>query len=166
MEQRKANKSTDRLRVKKILKKARGSKSTQRKRRLTATQKLNASDKTKLAQADDGQEQIMHEVITLDEDKQESTKKQIPKKTAVRRKVTQTLLKPLVPKAAEEGLRKKRLVQKSLKKSDSEENDDLQRRAPRRAAAVAKSYMEVEVDENDEPKRTNKNCKVTSNKGM
>ena len=63
---------------------------------------------------------------------------------------------------------KKRLVQKSLKITESEEESRLQRRPPRRAAAAAASrnYIEVEGDENDEPKKANKNIKVAQNKGM
>lgn len=97
-----------------------------------------------------------------DDDKKDTTLKKIPKKTATR-KVNHTRFKPSLSKPGE-GL-KKGLTQKSLKKSASEKND-LQRRMPRRAAAAAKSYIEV-IDENDEPKKGNKNSmKVFPNKGL
>lgn len=162
MKQKKANKGIDHQRIKKILKKAKGSKSSQKKRR-SGAQKLNSREEAK--EDDAAEAQSKPELIMLDDEDEDSTRKQIPKKTAARKKVTQTLLKPLVPKGAKERLKKKGLTQKSLVQSESEKTD-VQRRPPRRAAAAAaKNY--IEVDENDEPKKPNKNCKkMVSNKGM
>lgn len=163
---RKANKSPNHQRVKKILKRAKDSRSTQRKRRLCASQKQNPKENTKKDLTDAGQAQAMNTLIILDGDEEDSTSKQVSKKTAARRKVTQTRLKPVLPKATK-GL-KKGLVQESLKKSESEEQNDVQRRTPRRAAAAAaRHYIEEEADENDKPKKANKTSKkVVPNKGM
>ncbi|XP_050693731.1 ATPase family AAA domain-containing protein 5-like isoform X2 [Eriocheir sinensis] len=163
---RKANKSPNHQQVKKILKRAKNSRSTQQKRRLCATQKQNPKEKAKKDLADAGQAQAMNTLIILDEDEEDSTNKQVSKKAAAKRKVSQTQLKPLLPKATK-GL-KKGLIQKTLKKSESEEKNDLQRRTPRRAAAAAaRRYIEVEADENDKPKRSNKTSKkVVLNKAV
>lgn len=167
MKLRKANKSPNHQRVKKILKRAKDSRSTQRKRRLCATQKQNPKEKAEKDLADAGQAHAMNTLIILDGDEEEdSTNKQVSKKTAARRKVTQTQLKPLYPKATK-GL-KKGLVEKTLKKSESEQKNDLQRRTPRRAAAAAaRRIIEVEADENEKPKKANKTSKkMILNKGM
>lgn len=166
LKHKKANKGIDHQRIKKILKKAKGSKNSKRKRRHSGTQELNSREEAKEDLTDAAEAQSKHELVMLDdEDEEDSTRKQIPQKTAGRRKVTQTLLKPLVPKGAKERLKKKGLVQKSLMKPESEKND-VQRRPPRRAAAAAaKNY--IEADENDEIKKPNKTYKKTvSNKGM
>lgn len=134
-----------------------------RKRQLSALQKQNSPEKVEKELTDANQAQAKHELIMIDDDEEDGTKKQIPKKLSSRRKVSQTLLKPLMPKITK-GVKKKGVVQK-LKNGEREKND-MQRRTPRRAAATAaKSY--IEVDESDEPKKATKtNKKVVPNKGM
>lgn len=121
----------------------------------------------------DGAPLVKNDLLTLDDDDvNDIMRKQIPKKATRRRKVTQTLLKPLIPRPTSKGrLQKKGLVlsRESPNKSESELQGGTQRRTPRRAAATAKKYIEEAVidDEEDKPKKPDKNPKkLVPNKGM
>ncbi|KAK8394054.1 hypothetical protein O3P69_006327 [Scylla paramamosain] len=163
IKQRKVNKNTEQL------KKAKGIKKNHKKRKLRTTmkQKSPKEDAGKDTANDD-------EVITLDDSDHadDSTGKQVPKKTPTRGKTTQTLLKPLASKSASKGrLQKKDLLlsRKHDRKSESEVQGSLQRRTPRRAAATAKKYIEEATidDEDDKPKKADKSTqKLVATKGV
>lgn len=151
------------------LKKTKGIKRNRKKMKLhTAMKQKSPKEKASKDTAND------EEMITLDDSDHanDSTSKQVLKKTPRRGKTTQTLLKPLASKSAGKGrLQKKGLLlsRKRHRKSESEEQGSLQRRTPRRAAATAKKYTEEATidDEDDKPKKANKSTqKLVATKGL